>query len=236
MSKVTFYYNFKKDAWSWVLIAKDKDCWGLDWKNQIAFIPDDLLKKIIKNGKKSAESLVYNYLISHPKRQTRQLVIKEELQALEKSWRKIESRFFKKLEQITQKPVFMKNLKCYFTSGFMCPYNDKEKWFMVSMWRSIPMSITTICHEILHLQFLYYYKNYCRKFLSEKQTEDLKEAMTFILNTDFNDLILSEDRGYPVHQELRKELEKVWCKRKNFQEFLDKAIKIMKNKKTLIRK
>jgi len=231
MSKVTFYYDFKKDAWSWVLIAKDKDCWGLDWRSQVAFIPDDLLKKIIKKGKKPAESLVYNYLISHPKRQMRQLVIKEELQALKESWRKIESRFFKKLEQITQKPVFMKTLKCYFTSGFMCPYNDKEKWFMVSMWHSIPMSITTICHEILHLQFLYYYKNYCRKFLSEKQTEDLKEAMTFILNTDFSNLVLVNDRGYPSHQKSRKELEKIWGKRKNFQDFLDKAIKIMKKKK-----
>lgn len=231
MSKVTFYYDFKKDAWSWVLIAKDKDCWGLDWRSQVAFIPGDLLKKIIKKGKKFAESLVYNYLISHPKRQMRQLVIKEELQALEECWRKTESRFFKKLEQITQKPIFMKILKCYFTSGFMCPYNDKENWFMVSMWHSIPMNITIICHEILHLQFLYYYKNYCRGFLSEKQMEDLKEALTFILNTDFNDLILSEDRGYPVHQKLRKELGKAWPKRKNFQEFLDKAIKIIKNKK-----
>jgi len=229
MNKVTFYYNFKKDAWSWVLIAKDKNCWGLDWKNQVAFIHDDLLKQIIKKDRKSAESLVYNHLTSHPKKQLRQSVIKEEVQALERFWRKIEKRFFKKLEEVTDKPVFKRKFDCYLTSGFMCPYNEKEKWFMISMWHSIPMSITTICHEILHLQFLHYYKKYCRSFLSEKQTEDLKEALTFILNTDFNNLLLLEDRGYPSHQKLRKELEKIWNRRKNFQEFLDEAIKIVKN-------
>ena len=234
MNRVTFHYNFKKDAWSWVLIAKDKkNTWGLDWKRQVAFIPDNLLRQIIKKSRsrKSAKFLVYNHLISHSKKQMRQLVIKEELRALERHWRKIENRFFKKLEQIIQESIFRKDFKCYFTSGFMCPYNDKENWFMVSMWHSLPMSITTICHEIFHLQFLHYYKKYCRKFLSEKQTEDLKEALTFILNTDFSDLILVNDSGYPSHQKLRKELEKIWHKRKNFQEFLDKAIKIVKSRK-----
>ena len=48
MPKVIFNYNFKKDAWSWVLIAKNQECWGLDWKAQIDFIPDNLLEKILK--------------------------------------------------------------------------------------------------------------------------------------------------------------------------------------------
>jgi len=228
MLKVNFHYNFKKDAWSWVLVAKDHECWGLNWKNQIAFIPDNLLEQIIKKSRKSAESLVYNHLISHSKKQMRELVIQEELKALENSWRKIENDFFKKLEQIIQKPIFTDHFKCYLTTGFMCPYNEKEGWFMVSLWHSIPASITAICHEIFHLQFLYYYKNYCKKFLSKEKTEDLKEALTFILNTDFNDLILSEDRGYPDHQKLRLRLKKVWIKEKDFKKFLEKAIKIVR--------
>jgi len=228
MPRVIFHYDFKNDAWSWVLIAKDRQCWGLDWKSQVAFMPDDLLNKIIKRSKKSAESLVYNYLISHPKKQLRQLIIKEELWALEKSWRKIEKKFFKRLKKVSQKPIFTKHFKCYFTSGFMCPYNEKENWFMVSMWHSIPRNITNICHEILHLQFLYYYEKYCKKFLSKEQTEDLKESLTFLLNTDFNDLILSEDFGYPTHKKLRLKLEKIWQKEKDFKKFLDKAIKIVK--------
>ncbi len=230
MSKVTFYYDFEKDAWSWVLIAKKRrKCWGIDWRKQVNFIPEKLLDKILKKDRKTAESLVYNHLISHSKKKIRQLIIKEELKALEKSWRKIEKNFFKRLEKITQKPIFINHFKCYFTSGFMCPYNDKENWFMVSMWNNIPSSITTICHEILHLQFLHYYRKYCRKFLSEKQTEDLKEALTFLLNTDFDDLILCEDTGYPFHKELRIKLKKIWEREGNFERFLDAAINIVKN-------
>ena len=110
----------------------------------------------------------------------------------------------------------------------MCPYNAKEKMFMISMWHPIKGNITTICHEIFHLQFLYYYEDYCRKFLSGPQKEDLKEVLTFMLNTDFNDLIINKDSGYPNHQKLREKLKKIWCKDKNFKRFLDKAIKITK--------
>ena len=229
MPKVNFYYNFKKDAWSWVSIAQDRELWGLSWKRQVDFIPDNLLSKIVKRGKKTAESLVYNHLISHPKRKLRQLIIEEEMQALEESWRKIENKFFKRLEKITQKPNFADSFKCYFSSGFMCPYNEKEKWFMVSMWHSIPSQITTIGHELSHFQFLHYYGKYCRRFLSKEKTEDLKEALTFLLNTDFNDLILSEDIGYPSHKKLRARLKQIWLREKNFKKFLDKAIKIVKN-------
>lgn len=228
MPKITFHYDFKRDAWSWVLIAKDKECWGLDWRNQVAFISNELLEKIIKKSRKSAESLVCRHLISHPKKQIRQLVIKKELWILEKTWREIERKFFKRLEKITQKPTFTDNFKCYFTSGFMCPYNEKGNWFMVSMWRSLPTNITSICHEISHLQFLHYYKKYCRRFLSKEQFEDLKESLTFLLNTDFNDLILCEDVGYPNHKKLRTRLRKIWEQEKDFKKFLDKAIKIIK--------
>lgn len=48
MQKINFHYDFKKDAWAWVLIAKDKDLRGLSWKEQVAFISDKLLKQIVK--------------------------------------------------------------------------------------------------------------------------------------------------------------------------------------------
>jgi hypothetical protein len=230
MQRVNFYYDYKKDAWSWVFIVKHKSSfWGLDKKKQMTFIPADLIKRISKKNDKSAEKLVLNYLKNHPKKVIRQAAIKEELTALQKSWEKVENKYFSRLAKITQKPKIFPEFKCYITTGFMCPYNEKENWFMVSFWHSIPQSITTIAHEIFHLHFLHYYKKYCRKSLSQEQTEDLKEAITFILNTDFNDLILKDDPGYPAHQKLRKKLEKIWKQNKNFNEFLDKAINVVKN-------
>ncbi|MBU0619571.1 hypothetical protein KKC56_01595 [Patescibacteria group bacterium] len=226
MIKLNFDYNLKKDAWSWVLIAKDKDMWGLNWRDQIAQIPDELLEKIEKVSFSSAQKIVENYIAKDSKKEYKDNIMNLEMQALEKSWRTVEKKYFKILSVITKQPIFTEKFSCYFTTGLMCPYNEKEDWFMVSMWHSTPFSITTICHEIMHLQFLKYYKKYLKKKgLKNDQIEDLKEALTFLLNeTEFEDIILSQDNGYPEHQKLRKKLKNIWSKNKNFQNLIDEAI------------
>lgn len=230
MIKLNFDYNLKKDAWSWVLIAKDKDMWGLSWRDQIAQIPDELLKKIETVSFSRAQKIVEDYITKDSKKEYKNKVMKLEMQALEKSWRTVEKKYFEILSVITKQPIFTEKFSCYFTTGLMCPYNKKENWFMVSMWHSTPFSITTICHEILHLQFLKYYKKYLeKKGLKNDQIEDLKEVLTFLLNeTEFEGIILSQDNGYPEHQELRKKLRNIWSKNKNFQNLIDEAIGIIK--------
>ncbi|KPJ55610.1 hypothetical protein AMJ49_06730, partial [Parcubacteria bacterium DG_74_2] len=94
---------------------------------------------------------------------------------------------------------------------------------------------TTICHEIFHFQFLYYYANFCRKQgLNKKQIEDLKEALTVLLNIEeFDNIILVEDVGYPDHQVLRQKILNIWKKgrdfyltnKNGFKIFLEKIIK-----------
>jgi len=229
MPKVSFKYDYKKDAWAWVLIAKDnKDRWGMDWKRKVNFIPQHLLDKILKEDYKSAEVLVYKHILSNPRKKMYQLVIKEQLKAVENIWRKIEKEYFKRLERVTQKPIYWNNFTCYLTTGQMCPFNTDQKMFTISKWQPISANITTICHEIFHLQFLHYYWDYCREFLSKEQVSALKEIITFILNTDFGDLLASYDMGYPAHEKIRAKLKEIWLKEKDFKKFLDKAIKITK--------
>lgn len=230
MAKVKFDYNLNKDAWSWVLIAKDKDTWGLNWRDQIAQIPDELLEKIEKASFSRAQKIVEEYIKKDSKREYKNRVMHSEMQALERSWRTIEKKYFELLSKTTNKPVFTKKFTSYFTTGLMCPYDEKEMWFMVSMWHSIPFSITTICHEIMHLQFLYYYKKYLKKAnLKKEQIENLKESLTFLLNEpEFKEIILCQDGGYPEHEELRKKLKSIWLKNKDFKKLIDEAISIIK--------
>lgn len=233
MAKLNFNYNLKKDAWSWVLIAKDKNLWGLNRRDQIAQISDELLAKIEKASFSRALSVVEDHIKKDSKRDYKGKVVNYEIRTLEKSWKVVDKKYFKILSSITQKPIFTDKFDCYFTTGLMCPYNEKEKWFMVSMWHSIPFSITTICHEIMHLQFLHYYKNYLKKKgLTNDQIEDLKESLTFLLNeSEFESIILSQDNGYPEHEKLRKKLSNIWSKNKDFQNLIDEAIFfILKNK------
>jgi hypothetical protein len=226
MPRVNFDYNLKKDAWSWVLIAKDKNLWGLHWRDQIAHIPDELLKKIKGANFSRAQKIVEDYIRKDSKKKYKEGIMYSEMRTLEESWKVVEKKYFEILSKITQKPIFKNNFGCYFTMGLMCPYSEKEYWFMVSMWHSIPFSITTICHEVMHLQFLHYYKKYLvKKGLKKDQIENLKEALTFLLNEkEFDDIILCSDAGYPEHQKLRKKLQVLWQKEKSFQKFLDLAI------------
>jgi len=231
MAKVNFKYDIKKDAWSWVLVAKKKNgMWGMDRKKEILYIPSFLLEQIIKADKKEAEDLVYKYLINHPKKQIRKTVINNQIKALENSWRKIEGIYFKTLEKIIQKPIYTKKFTCYITSGFMCPYNPEKNWFMASMWHGQPFSLTTIAHELMHLQFIHYYWDYLEnKGLDREQIEDLKESLTFLLNEpEFYSFLLVNDNGYPNHQKLRERLKEIWQKEKDFKKFLDRAIEAVK--------
>lgn len=227
--KVNFSYDLKRDAWSWVIIAKSKDLWGLNWRDQVAHIPDDLLDKIKKNNFTQSQKFVEKYIKENPRAKYKNLVIGKEIQALEKSWKLVEKNYFKTLAEITQRPVFAEKFDCFFTTGVMCPYNENENWFMVSMWHSIPASITTICHEVMHLQFLHYYKSHLKKNgLKNNQIENLKEALTFLLNEkEFDEIILCDDNGYPEHQKLRKELQEVWRKNRNLEKLLEKGIQLV---------
>lgn len=230
MLKVKFNYNIDKDAWSWVAMAKDKNFWGLDWRSQIVHIPKELLAKILKSNFSRAVELTEEYIKNNPQRKYKEILIKSEIDSLKKSWGTVEKKYFKILAEITQKPIFSESFGCFLTTGFMCPYNQKENWFMVSLWHSLPFSITTICHEIMHLQFLHDYKDYLKKKgLKSNQIEDLKESLTFLLNEpEFEEIILSEDAGYPAHMELRKKLRSSWSKDKNFQNLINRAVLMIK--------
>ena len=110
MAKLSFNYNLKKDAWSWVLIAKDKNLWGLNWRNQIAQISDELLADIEKASFSKALDVVEEHIKKDPDREYKSKVMDAEMQALGKSWRLIEKKYFKILSGIMQKPIFTDKL------------------------------------------------------------------------------------------------------------------------------
>ncbi len=230
MTKVVFGYKEKFDAWSWVLIAQDKDLWGIEWEDQVTHIPPELLAKIEKARFWRAQNMVMKHLVHDPLRKNKRATIKIELMALEQAWRIVEDRYFDVLATVTKKPIFRKKFACYMTTGYMCPYNEKEKWFMTSLWHSTAFSVVTVCHEIMHLQFLFYYGEYIKKCgLTVSQQEDLKESLTFLLNEEeFHGMMLCEDVGYPDHEKLRAYLQKIWRKERDFDILIDRAIVYMK--------
>lgn len=232
MPNVKFDYDRKKDAWSWVYIAKDRDeSWGINWQNENQHIPDFLMKKILESDESEAIKLVEKHFSESNYQEFKEQIIKAEIRSLEAIWRLKEELFFRILEKITTKPIYQKTFPCYFTTGFMCPYQTEKKpnWFMVSIWKGIPFWITTICHEILHLQFIHYWQGEITDKIGKEKFEILKELLTFLLDEEeFDDIILSEDAGYPNHQKIRSQLAEFWSKNNDFQQLVDFGVKILK--------
>ncbi|MEM4605663.1 MAG: hypothetical protein QW103_01330 [Candidatus Pacearchaeota archaeon] len=74
----------------------------------------------------------------------------------------------------------------------------------------------SIGHEIFHFYFHKFYFEELEKKIGKEKTTDFKEALTVLLNLEFNDLFLIEDKGYENHKDLREFIKEKWSKRKSF--------------------
>lgn len=229
MPQIIFKIDLKQDAKNWVRIAKMKrPRFGRSRKDLIGNVPKDLLKKLAALPKNKAEFLAYKHLDKNSKNFLPGLKANKEL--LEFYFKSKGNDLFRTLAKVTGKPIYAKKFTATFTLMTSCPYDPKYDWFMVAANRPVPRQITNICHEILHLQFIHYYQDYCfDKGLTAKQFQDLKESTTFLLNEPaFKKFLLAPDRGYPNHQELRRRLKRIWNNEKDFNKFLDRAIELTK--------
>jgi hypothetical protein len=89
-------------------------------------------------------------------------------------------------------------------------------------------------HEIMHIEFLKRYSEYClEKGLSKLQLSHLKEILTVLLNVDAPALLYHPDFGYEKHKEIRLQTKELYIQKKelgqNFIHFLDKVINSVKN-------
>ena len=151
------------------------------------------------------------------------------INALQEAWNKINHEFFFRLERVMKKPICASEFTCYITTIKRCPYNYKDYSFMVSLFFSLPQGLATIGHEIIHIQFHHTYWEKVEKEVGKKKTADLKEALTVLLNLEFNDLWFSIDCGYPQHEKLRKFIKEEWKVDKDFEILMDKCIKYLKD-------
>ena len=230
MPNIDFYYSIDKDAENWIdRIFNQENITFIPQKDIIDKYPKNLLDKVqAVNNYEEAKQIVTNFLKNDAINSNKAFVIEEELKALKSSWKARENHFFVALEKILEKPIYTENFSGYITTFFKCPYSEKENWFMINFWSSLPEQITTIAHEILHLQFLHQYRPILEKSLDEEKIQNLKEALTFLLNErEFNGVLLKQDKGYENHAILRENLKNLWRESREFHLFLLEAMEIV---------
>ncbi len=148
------------------------------------------------------------------------------------SWSKIEKEYFKRLERITKHKFSLKKLiPVFMTSVQKCPYNADPKTasFYVNIFGNSFGAMQTCGHELMHIHLHNSpWWPSTEKEIGYEKTNNLKEALTELLNLEFRDLWVVKDVGYPNHQELRIYIHKQWLKDKNFKRLTTKCIKWIK--------
>jgi len=133
----------------------------------------------------------------------------------------------KRLEKIHSRKFPVEYIINKYTTFNCCPYQYKpdKDWFGIFFSKEvleIEIELNVFVHELMHLFFHTYFDKTCmKKGLNKEQTQDLKEAVTIIINSEFKDIVEQEDKGYKIHRELRNQISKIWKKDKNFDNLIN---------------
>jgi len=218
MPRIIVKQNIKKDAWNW-WHACNKISYGENWKQRI---DKKLQKKLIGKTRKQAFIFLMTYLKDLYKKEKINQKKKEIQNLLERNQKEI----FLRMEKVTGKKICQRELICFLTTFPRAPYNYLRGYIWLPIIWPKETYLRTFIHELLHFQTYAYWGKKCLKKLTNKEFENLKEALTIILNEEFMDLIIWPDRGYKVHKNLRAELLNYRRENKNFNKLINYGVKI----------
>ena len=123
-------------------------------------------------------------------------------------WQMISQQYKERAEKIFNISI-PPELTVFLSVNSRCPYNISENYFFVN----VPSVSTnkTIMHELWHFYTWYKFGITEESKLGKQKYNDLKEALTVLLNVECLDLLDSgEDTGYPQHKELRQKILSIW--------------------------
>lgn len=129
-------------------------------------------------------------------------------------WSAIEEEFIIRSEKIFGCTYPVEDVTVYLTTNSRCTYNTIEKYFFVSIPRADAAHVT-IMHELFH----FYTKEAFEEMIPKEKYNDIKEALTVLLNIEYGDLMGDEkDGGYPQHMVMRQTITYLWSEGKNMKQ------------------
>ncbi|MBP9711498.1 MAG: hypothetical protein KBD55_00480 [Candidatus Pacebacteria bacterium] len=202
--KLNFTYNKDKDIWC--LLNKDKS------SNNSQASTEQYQQLINKYGENpTAENtaiFVDEYITEN------NIDIEKYIKNFQKDWENISTVFQKNAEAIFNVSL-PTDVIVYLTINSRCPYSIQDKFFYVSLQSS--QATKTIMHELWHFYTWYGLGIYQEEKLGKQKYNDIKEALTVLLNVECKDLFPEGviDIGYPQHQETRQLILNYWEKNKD---------------------
>lgn len=219
-----FEYKIHKDryqdAWNWWDSCNSIN-FGTDWSKKI----ESKIAKQIK-GKTKKEAL--DFLLPYLKDKYYETEIQKGTAFIQNELKNKFAYACEKMEKVMGKPLYRPLFHFYLTTFPSIPYNkDRGFIWLHYKWKD---PISTFLHELCHLQFIHYWREKSKSSvfnLASEKFEDLKEALTVIIDEDFMPSIKAPDEGYAIHHDLRQKLTAYWKKEKDFNKLVNYGIKIV---------
>jgi hypothetical protein len=197
--KLNFSYEKKEDIW--VLLNKGKS-------SNNSPTPTKVYEQLVEfSGGNPDESSTSNFIDKYIHENN--INVSTLIKIYQKEFDTISSEFQKIAERVFGVSL-EKNITVYLTINNRCPYNIPKNLFFVSM--SNNSALRTTMHELWHFYTWYKFGADEQKRVGVEKYNDIKEALTVLLNIECKDLLPEgvRDFGYPQHQELRNEILKLW--------------------------
>lgn len=197
--KVNFIYNKDKDVWC--LLNKGKSS---NNSSAPTTVYQELVSEIGENpNENSAGLFVDKYLTRN------NLDPDNFIQDYQKQFDTVSADFETIAERVFGVPL-KRDITAYLTINTRCPYDLKEGSFFVSISKGNP--VLTMLHELWHFYTWERFGSDEQARLGKEKYNDIKEALTVLLNVECNHLLPEgvEDKGYSQHQELRDKINELW--------------------------
>ncbi|KKQ55654.1 MAG: hypothetical protein US74_C0025G0001 [Parcubacteria group bacterium GW2011_GWA2_38_13] len=216
--KITVEVNIEQDIWNWWNSGQTKS-YGEDWGKRI---PEACRDKIVKRTQEQA----HEFLLPRLEGWYMSININRkriEAQSIFDMYSKV---IFERMEKVTGRKICRKDFICFLTTFCRGPYVERKGYIWLITRRHENDYIASFLHELLHFQTHTYWEKIIKEKLAEEEFNNLKEALTVILDEEFKDIMECEDGGYKDHKALRERILCQWKEDKNFDRLIEFGIKI----------
>ncbi len=201
---VQFQYQKEKDVWC--LLNKGKS------SNNSQNPTQQYEQLVVTVGENLTEERTSSFIEKYVS--DNNIDISQYIKKYQKDWNSISDEYQKRAEAIFG--VSLQNdVIGYLTINSRCPYSINGNYFFVAI--PTKSSSRTAMHELWHFYTWYGLGTDQEQKLGKQKYNEIKEALTVLLNLECKDLLPEglSDAGYPQHQELRQKIVEFWEREKD---------------------
>ena len=214
--KITFKYDKEKDIWC--ILNKGKS--SINSQN-----PTKQYEQLTGlYGESPSNEITSSFIDKYLSEKT--VDIEKYVELYQNDWNNVAEEYMKRAEEIFGKSL-PKDIVTYLTINSRCPYSLEENYFFVTVPTYPHIARKTVMHELWHFYTWYTFGVDQEEKLGKQKYNDIKEALTVLLNVECKDLLPEDvtDKGYPQHAELRAKILALWNTEKNIYKVWEALIK-----------